>query len=231
VLLGESLAGNALTIAVIAKCFCRSCSGHIEFEADDLCEENSTIQCPHCSLPTKLWVLNAALESKAAPEERIPVISIPAAIDRLPKAKTVKQSGRRLPYLTEESIRARTKTADTPLHRAAKQGRIHEVPSHLLTAELFMAANDSGETPLHVAAMYGHLNQVPLEFLTKTTLAVLDKYGRAALHAAAGSGYINTVPIMLVTGHINRLLIPARWRRHGPSSQGSVQFRGLDTLD
>lgn len=100
-----------------------------------------------------------------------------------------------LSRLTEETIRAETKTGDTPLHRAAKIGRISEILSHLLKTELFMAKNHVGRTPLHIAAMYGHLDQVPSEFLTKESLTVLDKYGRTPLHEAVISGHVDNIPI------------------------------------
>lgn len=77
-----------------------------------------------------------------------------------------------LSKLTEETIRARTKAGDTPLHRAAKKGQIDLIPSHLLSSELFMVKNNEGNTPLHVAARYGTLNQVPRQFLTKETLTI-----------------------------------------------------------
>jgi hypothetical protein len=106
--------------------------------------------------------------------------------------------------LTEETIRAKTKTGNTPLHRAAKTGRICEIPRHLLQTELFLIQNLDWQgkphrTPLHVAAMYGHLDQVPLEFLTKETLTALDKYGKTPLHEAAGSGHANKIPAELLT--------------------------------
>ncbi len=106
----------------------------------------------------------------------------------------------KLSKLTVEAIRARTKTGDTPLHRAAKVGRIYEVPKHLLRTELFLVKNCDSQntphrTPLHVAAMYGHLDQVPLEFLTEETLSVLDKYDRTPLHEAAASGHADRIPI------------------------------------
>jgi hypothetical protein len=41
---------------MIAKCSCQHCSEYIEFESDDLAEENSIVPCPHCGLETKLFI-------------------------------------------------------------------------------------------------------------------------------------------------------------------------------
>src|SRR5664280_2319022 len=41
---------------MITKCSCQHCSECIEFESNDLVEENSIVPCPHCGLETKLYV-------------------------------------------------------------------------------------------------------------------------------------------------------------------------------
>jgi ankyrin repeat protein len=124
-------------------------------------------------------------------------------MERIPLAK-----------LTEETIRARTKTGDTPLHRAAKTGRISEIPRQLLQTELFMARNNSfsRETPLHLAAKYGHLDEVPREFLTRETLTASTEYEKkesctgstpprteTPLHVAARCGHADQIPKEFLT--------------------------------
>jgi hypothetical protein len=37
-------------------CRCQFCDGHIEFDANELAEENSIVPCPHCGLETKIFV-------------------------------------------------------------------------------------------------------------------------------------------------------------------------------
>lgn len=99
----------------------------------------------------------------------------------------------RLPLakLTEETIKVRTKSGDTPLHRAAKNGKIHEIPRHLLQAEFFLAKNHSGKTPLHIAAEHGCLNQIPSEFLTKKMLTDPITWHNAPNGVyTTGSGYV-----------------------------------------
>jgi hypothetical protein len=41
---------------MIAKCSCQHCGEYIEFESDNLAEENSIVPCPHCGVKTKLVV-------------------------------------------------------------------------------------------------------------------------------------------------------------------------------
>jgi len=38
------------------KCSCQHCSEHIQFDANDFCEESSIVNCPHCGAETKLSV-------------------------------------------------------------------------------------------------------------------------------------------------------------------------------
>ena len=44
---------------MFVKCSCQHCSELIEFESDDLAEENSIVPCPHCGLETKLFIPRA----------------------------------------------------------------------------------------------------------------------------------------------------------------------------
>ena len=104
-----------------------------------------------------------------------------------------------LSQLSEVTIRGRTKSGDTPLHRAAKTGKFDEIPKHLLQIELFLAKNSREETPLHFAAKHGHLNQIPSEFLTTETLTALDYYGRTPLHIAADYRHIDQIPKEFLT--------------------------------
>lgn len=104
-----------------------------------------------------------------------------------------------LSQLSEVTIRGRTKSGDTPLHRAAKTGKFDEIPKHLLQIELFLAKNSREETPLHFAAKHGHLNQIPSEFLTTETLTALDYYGRTPLHIAADYRHVDQIPKEFLT--------------------------------
>lgn len=131
-----------------------------------------------------------------------------------PSALEQKGMKTRFANLTEVTIRKTTQKGETPLHRAAKIGRICDIPKHLLTIELFMARNNSfaRETPLHVAARYGHLDKVPKEFLTKETLTASTEYEKkesktgstpprteTPLHTAARYGHADQIPKEFLT--------------------------------
>jgi hypothetical protein len=101
--------------------------------------------------------------------------------------------------LNATSILKQTKHGDTPVHRAAKQGRLNEIPIDLLSVDSFLIANSDGRTPLHIAAMNSHLDQVPAQFLTEATLSARDVYGSAVLHRAAENGSLAQIPPALLT--------------------------------
>jgi hypothetical protein len=153
------------------KCSCAHCGQHIEFPPDGT---GQTIPCPTCGEPTILF-------------------------SSQPLASTQKMSRIPLSQLSKATIRGRTKSGDTPLHRAAKTGKFDEIPKHLLQIELFLAKNSREETPLHFAAKHGHLNLIPSEFLTAETLTALDYYGRTPLHIAADYRHVDQIPKEFLT--------------------------------
>jgi hypothetical protein len=174
------------------KCECPHCGEPIEHRSEGT---EQTVSCPTCEKPV-------TLTAASTPTKLLSIVIPPAAVLTEPKVR--KQTKTNLSKLTEETIRTRTKTGDTPLHRAARVGKIHELPRHLLQTELFLVQNydwrkEPHRTPLHVAAMYGHLDQVPSEFLTKETLTILDKYGRTPLHEAVASGHLDKIPKEFLT--------------------------------
>lgn len=124
-----------------------------------------------------------------------------------------KQYASRLAKLTEQTIRIKTSVGNTPLHTAAKNGRIHEIPSNLLKLELFLEKNNLGQTPLHLAAQYGHLDQVPQEYLTRETLTAFDSDGNTAFHKAAGYEHIDQIPEKFLTSEFLKLRAktPSAW--------------------
>jgi len=197
-------------------CRCQNCDGGIEFDGNELAEENCVVPCPHCGSETKLYAPEPTTKSLPVIRQAgLPEIHIPPRTNSPPP--TLKRKRKSVSYftqLTEETIRARTKKGDTPLHRAAKAGKIHEIPRHLLQTELFMAKNNSfsRETPLHIAARYGHLDQVPPEFLTKETLTASTEYENkesrtgskpprteTPLHTAARYGHADQIPKEFLT--------------------------------
>jgi hypothetical protein len=176
-------------------CRCQHCENGIEFDANQFAEENSIVSCPHCGVDTRLSATAPPAQMPSIiPQPGLPAIHIPLPITSPPppprqKRKAVSQ----LAKLTEETIRGRTRGGGTPVHRAAKNGTIHEIPRNLLQTELFMAKNNSGITPLDLAAEFGHLEQVPLQCLTTDTVTL------RVLVLAAEFGHLEQVPLQCLT--------------------------------
>jgi DNA polymerase III epsilon subunit-like protein len=150
------------------------------------------------SLPQLNTNASQSFKSNLPPKEN------PSAkpVDTQPLALTKKMSRIPLSELTEVTIRGRTQSGDTPLHRAAKNGKFDEIPKHLLQIELFLVKNNRDETPLHFAAKHGHLDQIPSEFLTIETFTALDYYGRTPLHVAADDRHADQIPKEFLTPDI-----------------------------
>ncbi|MGD1089299.1 MAG: ankyrin repeat domain-containing protein, partial [Verrucomicrobiota bacterium] len=190
------------------KCECPHCGQSIEYPAEGT---GQTVPCPTCEKPVALTPVNPP-----TPFNSIVIPPPPATVAPTPAQKPEEKKSVRtiLSKLTEETIRATTQTRDTPLHRAAKTGRISEIPKHLLKTELFMARNNSfsRETPLHLAAQYGHLDKIPREFLTKETLTASTEYEKkesktgltpprteTPLHTAIRYGHADQIPKEFLT--------------------------------
>jgi hypothetical protein len=122
------MAGKAAAVN-LEKSICADCAQHLEYPEEGI---GQTIKCPVCGKPIHLSPSNrpAAHNSPATPVDS----SSPVLKQRM--------AGTALSQLTDVTIRNRTKSGDTPLHRSAKTGRIDEIPKHFLQLELFMAANN-----------------------------------------------------------------------------------------
>jgi ankyrin repeat protein len=197
------------TIVSFEKCSCVHCGQHIEYPSEGT---GQTIQCPTCNEPVFLTPLNQPTT--------IGLVFVPAAPPRHQK-----QTKTRLGNLTPLTIRKSTQRGETPLHRAAKQGRFSEIPEHLLELELFMAKDYRGETPLHFAAKHGYFNQVPPEFFTRETLKACDDAGNTPLHTAACYGHADQIPTNLLTAEF--LSIPTKIRYAGEFHDGDTLLHVL----
>ena len=194
------------------KCACPHCGQSIEYPAEGA---GQIAPCPTCEKPVTLTPgelpqTNGEAQSKTewdewiALNERLAERRIKSGITLSDESTTAQKSPEIIPptsnpppvqeyreprpifaTLSEVTIRKATKTGETPLHRAARVGRINEIPNHLLTLDLFMVRNNSGATPIHFAAKHGHLDQVPREFLTKETMTITLGKG----FYLTGSGY------------------------------------------
>jgi putative phage-type endonuclease len=144
--------------------------------------------CPSCGL---ILTVSEDASSASASESSLEEDPSRTASEEF---KQPKKSRSRLAKLTAETIRQRTKRGAIPLHGAAKNGKLDEIPRELLTVDLFLVQNSEGETALHVAARNGTLDHVPAEFFTEETLSVMEMYGRTPLHLAAKFDSLNQIP-------------------------------------
>ena len=223
------------------KCECSHCGQPIEYPSDGT---GQAVPCPTCGKPITLtpveqpeaadearpktewqkWIaLNERLKERriksgiqlsdeftsAQPGPEI----IPPATNP-PPVREYREPRPLFADLSEATIRKIKKSGETPLHRAAKMGRINEIPKHLLTAELFMARDNSftRKTPVHLAAEFGQLNKVPREFLTRETMTASTEYEKkesrtgpapprteTPLHVAARCGHADQIPKEFLT--------------------------------
>jgi hypothetical protein len=134
-------------------CRCQHCDCGIEFDATQLAEENSIVPCPHCGLETKISIPKSlSLLALCGPQVRLPEIQTPLAIDppSSPRTSMVVVKRRmhlQMAKLTALDMKKGPTKHGNPVHRAAKNGVIPAIPSHLLTLELFMEQNSCGESP------------------------------------------------------------------------------------
>ncbi|XP_038622683.1 transient receptor potential cation channel subfamily A member 1 [Tachyglossus aculeatus] len=98
-----------------------------------------------------------------------------------------------------ESINSKSKDKKSPLHFAAKFGRINTCKRLLrdvTDSRLLNEGDQDGMTPLHLAAKNGH-DKVVQYLLKKGALFLSDHRGRTALHHAALGGYTQTLHVIL----------------------------------
>lgn len=218
------------------KCACPHCGQSIEYPAEGM---GQTVPCPTCKqpvtlIPGKLPQTNGKAQSKTAWDEwialneRLAERRIKSGIPLSDESTAARKSPEIIPpasnpppvqeyreprplfaSLSEATIGNATKSGETPLHRAAKMGRINEIPKHLLTVELFMTRDNSfaRKTPLHLAAEFGQLDNVPKEFLTRETMTASTEYEKnesrtgptpprteTPLHVAVRCGHADQIP-------------------------------------
>ena len=99
----------------------------------------------------------------------------------------------------ETTVNAICENGATPLHYAARNGKL-QVVQWLVEREADVAAKDSDErwTALHFAAMEEHTDVVALllDNMDDADVATMDKNGLTALHRAAMRGHGNVVTLV-----------------------------------
>ncbi|KAH8774528.1 ankyrin repeat protein, partial [Diaporthe sp. PMI_573] len=89
----------------------------------------------------------------------------------------------------------------TPLHDAAKSGKLDEVCSLILHHQAdIQATTSSGETPLHVAAENGHTAVVEALLKNGADIQSTTHGSETALHTAAKTGHYEVVETLLKHG-------------------------------
>jgi len=95
-----------------------------------------------------------------------------------------------------------TKDSDgnTPVHLAARYGRLNQVPQSVLTSKNMLIQNDVGWNVLHFATRYGSLAQLPQHVFTAENLLAKDNRHWTPLHAISTNGRdFNHLPHNLLT--------------------------------
>jgi len=87
----------------------------------------------------------------------------------------------------------------TPLHFAARDGNLAQVPAEVLTVANLLTESRIGLTPLSLAACNAALNEIPNSLLTPENMCKQNSLGISALHAAAEYGHIAMVPAAILT--------------------------------
>ena len=62
---------------------------------------------------------------------------------------------------------SRNEFGDTPMHAAAVEGHLDDIPREFLTPATMTVRNYNGGTPVGAAIRYGHIAQLPPEFVPK----------------------------------------------------------------
>nr|WP_255565508.1 ankyrin repeat domain-containing protein [Wolbachia endosymbiont of Cylisticus convexus] len=89
------------------------------------------------------------------------------------------------------------KEGNTPLHVAARYGRLDAVKGLLTRGANIDARNNVNNTPLHIAARYGQLDVVKELLDKKAKIYTGNKAGNAPLHVAARYGQLDVVKELL----------------------------------
>jgi hypothetical protein len=102
-------------------------------------------------------------------------------------------------YITEKSMLVKSNDGNTPLHYAARFGRLMQVPLNILTEQNMLVTNNEGDTPLIYAASRGKLQTIPVALLTENSMLQKGKDGITPLHYAAIYCQLRLLPKKILT--------------------------------
>ena len=66
-----------------------------------------------------------------------------------------------------DQLISRNDFGDTPLHAAAVEGHLNQIPREFLNRATLLIRNYNGGTPIGAALRHGHIDQLPEEFRPK----------------------------------------------------------------
>ncbi len=104
--------------------------------------------------------------------------------------------------LADKGARINTKNGkgETPLHYAARLGRVEAGQSLMEAGAQVNAKDDNGWTPLHVCAKYGQKTMADLLASNRANVNARSNYGGTPLHVAAYYGQTDAVELLLAKG-------------------------------
>ena len=98
------------------------------------------------------------------------------------------------------SAQAGTKTAVTPLHRAAAAGNVDGVKDLILKGADVNSNDEFGQTPLHLSARHGHGGISEVLITSGANINARDRYGNTPLHYAAEYDRTNVAEVLINKG-------------------------------
>jgi len=99
----------------------------------------------------------------------------------------------------EEALRTPGPRGWTPLHNAAENGLLSQIPQELLTQENLLKPDDYGWTPFHLAVESKSLGEIPKELLTRENFLTPTLSRFTPLHGAAENATLDQLPPHLLT--------------------------------
>lgn len=99
----------------------------------------------------------------------------------------------------EEALRTRGPKGWTPLHHAAENGLLAQIPKEILNQNTLLHPDDLGWTPFHLAVESKSLEEIPRDLLTKENFLTPTLYGFTPLHSAAEKGILEQLPLDILT--------------------------------
>jgi ankyrin repeat protein len=111
-------------------------------------------------------------------------------------------------FLTEKNLTTKDKNehGNTPLHYAAQNKCLIQIPQEILTEKNLLICNDSGNNVIHWAAVSRGLNQIPQEILTEKNLQIKTQNGSDVFMYTARNGGLHQLPYISLVKNKNYII-------------------------